>query len=232
MVATGVGDAPGSVVAAGDVDMPGDPGVTLGTAVAAGELLGAPGEAGAPGVCTGDGDETVMLATGVADIVGAGEEPEIGTGVELTAPYGPGIGAGRPAGVGAEAAGDLKGGGGGLRPVPPTPCSPLGLGEAPGLGLPGVLGDTPGLTPGTVGDGPEVGGDESYGVGPGEGDEAGEEDTPGVAVGLAGADGFAAPGGAGTTKGAGGGWGIDVEAGVTAGAGALAARHLAQVIWQ
>ena len=61
------------------------------------------------------------------------------------------------------------------------------------------------------------------GVG-GSGDETG-----GAGAGLAAVGGG---GDEGVTKGAGGGWAAEVMTGLTAGAGALAAKHLAHVIWQ
>lgn len=150
-----------------------------------------------------------------------------------------------PDGVGAAAAGVAPGGGGGLAPEAPTSCKPLGLGDVPGLGE-GLLtpplgvgtGDAPGLTAGvTPGTGLTPGGEAPYGEGTGGLGEVtgdGVEVTPGVAVGLLGVGDVVIGGGGdeGIIRAAGGGWAMKVEAGVTAGAGALAAKHLAQVIWQ
>lgn len=119
--------------------------------------------------------------------------------------------------MGAAAAGVPKGGGGGLRPVPPTPCSSVGLGGTLDLGdgLPVVLGVAPGVTPGAGadGEGPDATGDEPYGTGVaglGEVTEDGEalgEDMPDVPMGIGGLDGVAGVGvgGDGKTTGAGGG---------------------------
>lgn len=83
---------PGTTVAVGAGELA--DGVAVGTAVAAGDVV----VPGAAGDCTGDGGETVMLATGVTLAVGTGVTttvPDAGSGVE-----GAGADTGTPATMG------------------------------------------------------------------------------------------------------------------------------------